>query len=58
MIDAEISSTFSKREFEIRDPKFESKNFSPGRVNTILRTERAIAVSFFRAIKSRFRGLT
>ena len=26
MIDAEISSTFSKREFEIRDPKFESKN--------------------------------
>ena len=48
---------FSKSDLEMSEPKSSSKNFSPGRVKTIFRIERAIAVSFLIAIRSSFRGL-
>ena len=41
---ADTSSTFSKRDSEILDPKSGLKNFSPGDVKTIFRIERAIAL--------------
>ena len=56
IIVAEMSSIFSKREAEMRDPNSSSKNFSPGRVKTIFLTERAIAFSFLSPIRSKFRG--
>ena len=55
--DAVMSSIFSKRTYEILDPKVGLKNFSPGKVKTIFFTERAMAFSFLMAIRSSFRGL-
>jgi len=48
---------FSNRDSEILDPKSGLKNFSPGCVKTIFLIDRAIALEFFKAIRSSFRGL-
>ena len=45
-------STKSKRLLYTSDPKSGLKNFSVGIVSTILRTDRAIALSFFKMGKS------
>ncbi len=54
---AVMSSMFSKRDSVILEPKDGSKNFSPGKVKTILRIERTIALSFFSSLRSLFRGV-
>tara|TARA_Y100000813_G_C23986011_1_gene268876 strand:+ start:262 stop:612 length:351 start_codon:yes stop_codon:yes gene_type:complete len=53
---ADASSTFSNSDSDILDPKFGRKNFSPGYVNTIFLKDRAIALEFFKATTSSFKG--